>query len=1172
MQKRALLGGALILSLIGLAGVRATVAAEAPADPATDCVLLDEAESLAGWRGLQSSAEQVKTGAVAGKWARPDKTATISCETVPADWTPYNRLSLWVYSAADLGAEVQLVIASENPQTEGPDYYSRPLKLDWQGWKQLTFSLKDFGATRTPLGWNQIGRVYVAAGGWGHTPRPEMVLYLDDIRLSCALEGEAVRISDQRLFELMDLSRPGLEAVRAAVEAGDWEKAKAAYLKFRLSAAPAKWWIDPAQRPTAAKSATNPEADKVLQHIIPNRYHMTAPAETFLGEKIDWQFNPVAPDSPDFTREWTWCNVNRMHFWDTLGRAYWDTLDEKYAREWVAQLESWIQANPVPMEAGPGDTLCWRTIEAGIRTAGSWMNAYHYFLGSEAFTPSAHADFVKALIWHGWRLAYTTEAHPERTGNWITMECNGLATIAMLFPELKDAAHWRQVAFDRLNLELDRQVYPDGSQIELTSGYHGVARENFARPAQLAQLNHQEIPGGYLDKLKKMYDFNLEVATPMGFMPPVNDSGRSAIGGTLDQGYKLWGDETFLFGATNREKGRRPAYDSIFLPYAGYHIMRSGWDYRDKYLFFDAGPIGYGHVHEDMLNLYLCAYGKILLTEPGNYVYDKSKWRRYVLSTQSHNTIIVDGLDQKRWPMEKEPLTQPLTNPWVTSPYFDFAVGCYASGYGPKKDKSVTHMREIVFLRPFYWVVADFLEGTGQHDYEAHYHLDAPKARVEKEPLSVQTGNPKAQLGLWPLDPDGLSTEIVQGREDPVLGWIPTEKRKIPTVVFKKSGAAPQRFSTLLYPYQGEVPGVAGAELAGELPAGVWAKGIHTPREEAAVLLDRRPERSAVSCQPWPGAGPVAVCARAAVFRVPVGQPGRYGGFYELSAYRDEQVELALDRPGALLLAGWADGRLALFNPGAAELTLKLKTATAGEWRSAVADGSEVQPLNSENLPEGWRRVSLPPQRWVWTGAETLKPEELRPFVEPTTVSRLPSYESYRAKIAALPVVGAGELIVVEAERMQLDPGIGISEGKVNARSAVYGWDDPGQKLNAEFTVAQPGLYKLACRYCTPGYPVRSIRLDGEVPFAAAGAVKFPPSAQNENSDGWSNTADDWRLFCWGEGEGEYALHLSAGTHQLTLENESGGGLNLDYLVLYPAALGRAELERRLAPGGGQAK
>jgi hypothetical protein len=54
--------------------------------------------------------------------------------------------------------------------------------------------------------------------------------------------------------------------------------------------------------------------------------------------------------------------------WLDLGRAFSATGDEKYAREFVAELQSWVHDCPVPLDAPANVAFSrWRTIEAGIR-------------------------------------------------------------------------------------------------------------------------------------------------------------------------------------------------------------------------------------------------------------------------------------------------------------------------------------------------------------------------------------------------------------------------------------------------------------------------------------------------------------------------------------------------------------------------------------------------------------------------------------------------------------------------------------------------------------------------------------------------------------------------------------------------------------------------------------
>jgi len=711
--------------------------------------------------------------------------------------------------------------------------------------------------------------------------------------------------NDSVFFSMLNLDFQGMEEVRNYVLQKDYKNAEAAYLEFRRTKSNAKWDINPADKPQKASADSYPQAEKIMKHLI--EPSMGAP-ETFVGEDINWEYNPVDTSQPNFTKEWTYANLNRMPMWNTLGHAYWQTLDEKYAKEWVSQLIDWVKDNPVPLDASPGETLTWRTIEAGIRMSGSWMNAYYYFLNSSSFTPEAHKIFVTGVIEHAQRLEKITLEMPERSGNWITMECNGLGTIGILFPEFKHSAELLNVAFERLNKELNKQVYPDGAEVELTPGYHQVSRSNFMRLAKLALKNNVQLPEGYMDKMKKQYLFNLYMMDPSGYLPPFNDSNPVNAISSLREAYEIWKDEEFLFGATMGKEGKKPPFDSYYFNWAGYYIMRSGWNFNDNCLYFDAGPVGYAHEHEDMLNIYLYSHGKILITEPGSYSYDQSIWRHYVLSSPGHNTILVDGKEQHRGDMKEARLiTKPYDNPWTTSALFDYGRGIYSSGYQenrykmirkPKeyvgeKDTSVIHTRHVVFLKPYYYVVVDFLTGEGIHTYEAHFHLNAPDAVIDRQNFSVHTlCDDSVQLALYPMDIENMEGKIVTGQLDPILGWLPREHRKIPTVVYVKRGEVPVTFSTFLYPYLAEKPEFTFTKTM-KNNSTCWAENISTKYETASVLIFKNPVMKPQEINTGT-TSPFSALADVIVIRIPKNGTDEFLGFSGLSEYNDEKLSFKL--------------------------------------------------------------------------------------------------------------------------------------------------------------------------------------------------------------------------------------------------------------------------------------
>lgn len=783
-------------------------------------------------------------------------------------------------------------------------------------------------------------------------------------------------ITDQDLLAALDLDKPGMESVKKASAVGDVPAAKAAYLEYCRTVKAAKWRIDPSARPTTSAAKDDPQGDRVCRHLFAMPWgDDTKPY--FVGEKIDWSFNPNKPTDPAYTREWTYIAMNRMYDWNHLGLAYWKTLDEKYAREWVAQMEDWVLENPVPMDAPYGATLNWRTLEAGLRMGEIWPDAYFRFLMSPAFTPEAHATFVKSVLEHGRRLQRGV-LKADHGGNWVTMECNGLATAGILFPELKDSAGFVKTAFGRMGKELSAQVYPDGGQVELSCMYHQTAMDNFAALARTATLNKVPVPEDYLSRLKPMYVWGMRLADQSGVLPPVNDeTSPMPIRRTSRDAYQMWGDGEFLFAATGGKEGNAPPTSS-FLPYSGYAAMRGGWAADDLYLFFKGGPVGTGHWHEDMLTLYLRCFGKTLLTEAGGYAYDQSKWRAYVLGTTAHNTITVDGKQQQRGRNGAAAAMKPCPARWRSSMMLDYAAATYDAGYmeakyvpkayfpleyvGPREN-SVKHTRHVLFLKPYCVLAVDMLDGNGTHRFDAYFHLNFPDAGLDDRTLQVHTsGVAGAQLALFPLETSSLTARKAQGQEDPPLGWVMWQKRPIPTIVYTKQTAAPATFATLIYPYKdANRPDVSAKDLGLAVTDG-WASQLQTPREWAVILVQRRQTPREVEMN-TDLAGKVSTDAATLVIRKPLEAAGQttqadapaWCFLDQVKTFTCEGIALKADAPVSLLLVRKAEALL-LCNLGDAPATVKIErpfavTATLlpGKWVQAAA--AETRDVPQPNPP-----------------------------------------------------------------------------------------------------------------------------------------------------------------------------------------------------------------------------
>jgi len=271
-----------------------------------------------------------------------------------------------------------------------------------------------------------------------------LVLGTGLIQASCAEEDEGMKSDPSsigKLLSRLNLDASGLEKVKAVARTPD--VAARQLLAYYRSRDSVKHPVDRHLKADMLGKGASKEdikvADNALKHIFVGQ---PSYPPHFCGDDIDWSTSPV----PD--KEWGW-QFNRMYFWDAMGRVYWHTGDEKYAREWCAQLLDWVKKNP----CDKNHSYAWRSIEAGHR-GHRWTELFQRFLDSPSFTPEVLTSFLNSCHDHATLLMTSY----RKGSNWALMEADGLAFIAMTFPEFEDAEKWRDEAIRRLNMEISNQV------------------------------------------------------------------------------------------------------------------------------------------------------------------------------------------------------------------------------------------------------------------------------------------------------------------------------------------------------------------------------------------------------------------------------------------------------------------------------------------------------------------------------------------------------------------------------------------------------------------------------------------------------------------------------------------------------------------------------------------
>jgi len=780
---------------------------------------------------------------------------------------------------------------------------------------------------------------------------------------------DSISISDSDISARLNMDAPGMEHIKEAFQSGDLKQLKLEYLNYRRNGCPTRWRISPSDKPKKPIAKKDAEGDLVCAHLIPceekdDPIAVLQAKHADMGRDFNWQYNPTPRSDLNFTNEFTFVFVSRTPFWRELADAYWKTGDEKYAKEWVRQMEDFAQKNPMPpgkngmFSDNPNEPpSLWLALDSAIRMKSSWPYAYAHFANSPAFTPDAEWLYLKLVYQHAMRLLIAL-SDESRSGNHISSESRGLYVIGVLFPEFKEAAEWRNIAMTRLTKEMNRMVPADGFEAELTPGYHLVALNDFRSTYELCRLNHLPEPDGFKARLLAMYCALVQVMDQSGFVVPTNDSWPLNAAKQAKEGLQLGEDALLQWAASSGREGEPPPL-STFLPNAGFYAMRSGWKKDDTFLFFRGGPAGIAHEHADKLEIVLRAFNKTLLFDPGVYSYDVSDWRRFSIGTESHNTILVDGKWQ-RIEHTQMPIAQ-VKNPWVTTPLLDFVAATFSDGYqdtvhDPHKeyhpfawvgdvDKSVTHTRRVLFMKPSYALVLDTVDGAGQHEIEARFNIDAPAARLDAKTQSVRSlRKDGVQIALFPLERDGLRTKIVQGQTEPLLGWMPVEHRPIPTACFTKKQEMPATIATLAYPYKGKAPDCEASEIKTENDA-LWARTVQLPTEKAEIIIAKNSQPTQISFESKL-LGAVKLKAAGMVCRKYNSKRAADVCAWSLQSYHSDRLEFSTDANADL---NFSQNKDALRFYNASDKPIKITITIPSKQNLALAPLSWTVMPTSEN-------------------------------------------------------------------------------------------------------------------------------------------------------------------------------------------------------------------------------
>ena len=636
-----------------------------------------------------------------------------------------------------------------------------------------------------------------------------------------------------KLFSRMDLERVELAAVKEAYQGGDATAAVGALISHFKQRETPLYMYGEKDIARFNDKETIREADEICRHKI---------LGFDLGAEINWRFNASEKCWRD--SEWMW-SLARHLWWVTLGRAYQMTGDEKYAREWMAQLKGWYKAWPVAEFLGklgtygektdmsyPGDA--WRTIETGIRMYCVWLPLFFYFRKSGTWDAEGWVCYLNSIHDHADLLSAHYSNH-WRCSNWLTMECTALFQVGVFFPEFRRAPEWKKLGYRRVTHEVKYQFDSFGIHMERTPIYHLTAAGAFLQAYRVAVMNGIPVPPYMLPTLERTAEYLMRLVKPDFTTPMFGDADRNSLlaprradvspyegmNNTTDPSdlnemraffrvmAELTGRDDFRWLSSGRKKGKPPAETSSCMADAGFYVFRTGWTPKDSCFMVTGINLERGennaHAHCDAGHLELQVAGEDILVDTGRYIYRNSglkEWRNHFHSTSAHNTIQVDQHEMGTVP-ETAPnirTVRTFCHRFESTKSYD-AVEVSHNGYA-FMEEPVFHLRRVIFVKPALWIVDDVLTGLGRHEYRLYFNF----APGTLKPVAGQAGAYRFKartvgVEITTVLGEGLSSEVVEGQDRPIGGWVSygyTVKAAAPRLMYMKQGDVPARFLTVI--------------------------------------------------------------------------------------------------------------------------------------------------------------------------------------------------------------------------------------------------------------------------------------------------------------------------------------------------------------------------------------
>ncbi|WP_192889802.1 heparinase II/III family protein [Vibrio bathopelagicus] len=392
-----------------------------------------------------------------------------------------------------------------------------------------------------------------------------------------------------------------------------------------------------------------------------------------------------------------------LHYFDDLNQSGWQDRTEIHH----SLVNTWIKQNPKMIGNG------WEPYTISLRSV-NWIK---WFLSGN----EPKEEWLASLSLQVQALEQQLEYH--LLGNHLFANAKALLFAGCYFKgELAD--EWLKRGLGILNEEIPEQILADGGNFELTPMYHNTILADMLDLYQLSLVYSYKIPKAtsqdWRELIGKMLSWAEHMQHPDGDVSFFNDSATGIAPKLADlQRYAEVLNVTIPANSKNQVTA---------LKESGYVVIK---DQVNK-LIIDVAKVGPdyipGHAHADTLSFELSIDGHRVFVNSGTSVYGLGEERLRQRKTETHNTVVVDGMDSSEvWSGFRVARRAYPSKPIITESEYTITVECSHDGYMRLPGK-VTHLRKWQLAQDEL-LVCDQVSGVFNHA-EANYHLH-PNIQVE---------------------------------------------------------------------------------------------------------------------------------------------------------------------------------------------------------------------------------------------------------------------------------------------------------------------------------------------------------------------------------------------------------------------------------------------------------